>query len=177
MTSGVAGMCVQSFDAFLLEDGGWAIGDLLLTNPDAWFEVSPGMVGPDGDYGCLQFNPVTFGGSQGTPAGHAIVQLREFYNDPEFDNTMNSVNNPEYYAKATKAFEAATGIYDLTSSLVGDRPLNAQYKEAMSAVISNYLPQIISGERPIDDFDRMVEEWNAAGGLEVTAELQALLDK
>lgn len=233
MTSGVAGMCVQSFDAFLLEDGGWAIGDLLLTNPDAWFEVSPGMVGPDGDYGCLQFNPVTFGGTmfsyelenqpeklkkymqvmdailfsgdwlakalygeegvgynvnekgeyvstgagEGTPAGHAIVQLREFYNDPEFDNSMNSVNNPEYYAKATKAFEAATGIYDVTSSLVGDRPLSKQYSQALNAIINNYLPQIISGERPIDDFDRMVEEWNAAGGLEVTAELQALLDK
>ena len=47
----------------------------------------------------------------------------------------------------------------------------------MSEVINTYLPQIIAGERPIDDFDRMVEEWYAAGGTEVTAELQALLNK
>ena len=237
MTSGVAGACVQSFDAFLLKDGGWALGDLLLTNPDAWFEVIPGFAGPDGDYGCMQFNPVTFAGwmfSKGmenqpeklskymqvmdalmfdaewvckamygpkdigwtidengryvqtgtdttveypSVAGHQISEIQNFFNDPDFDTLINESANPEYYAKAKVAFAEACGVFDVTSSIAGARPMNDQYKAAMSEVINTYLPQIIAGERPIDDFDRMVEEWYAAGGTEVTAELQALLNK
>jgi len=237
MTSGVAGMCVQSYDSFIRETDGWALSDLLLTTPGAWFEVSPGMVGENGDYGCLQFNPVTFAGIMfhadlendmdkvkkymqvmdallydgdwyckavygpkdvgytvdeeghyvqvpaddsavsSSVSGHMITELNNFFNDPAFDMGINASADAKYADDATKCYNMATGIYDVTSSLSGKRPMNEQYEKAMSEVIDTYLPEIIDGTRPIDDFDRMVEEWYAAGGQEVTDELNALLGK
>lgn len=232
MTSGVAGACVQSFDAFIDEDNGWALADLKLANPDAWFEISPGFTGPNGDYGCLQFNPVTFAGimfsykmedqpeklekymqvfdallfnkdwlakatygptgvgyyvddngnyiqipsdeNLTTPAGHTIIELKEFINDPSYDRDFLAASNPEYVAAANAAFEMATGIYDIASSTGVDRPMRNQYAAAANNILMKYLQAILTGAQPIDDFDRAIEEWYSAGGTELLAEMRSI---
>lgn len=232
MTNGQCGMIVQAFDAFIDKEAGWALGELRLTNPDAWFEVVPGIVGPDGDYGCLQFTAVAWSGimfnyklgddmdkvvkymqviddiifnedwaakamygpegkgytkdADGnftfikseepltTPAGSYITEINGFFNDPVFERKMAG-GDPEYVAKANAAYEMACGFYDLSSSVYLSRPVNAQYSSALGEIINNYMPQLISGERPLDDFDRMVEEWKAAGGDLITEEMQSIL--
>lgn len=235
LTSGVVGMAVQAFDAFIDEKNGWALADLLLVNPDAHFELAYGMEGPNGKSGALQFNPVTFAGimfsyrleeqpeklakymqvfdallfdpewvakamygQEGvgytrndagdyvkldnaeavtSAAGDMIIQLKEFINDPVFDRSFTGVSDPEYTARANEAFENAHGLYDISASAAASREKNEQYSEALGQIISSYLPEIISGERPIDDFDRMVEEWYAAGGQEVVDEMNAIFVK
>lgn len=239
LTSGVAGMGVQSFDSFIDTVNGWALGELLLVNPDAYFELAYGIEGENAKGGCLQFNPVTFAGymfsyklenqpekvekymqvfdalmfdpewtakaTYGQPeigytvdengnyiqlegdltAGTSVVassncaadtikQLQEFINDPSYDRSFTAASNPVFTAAANEAFANAHGIYDIASSAFAARPVNDQYSAALNEIINTYLPELISGERPLDDFDRMVEEWYAAGGTEVVAEMNAI---
>ena len=231
MTSGIAGMAIQSFDAFIDEQNGWALADLLLVNPDAYYVLSYGIEGSNGKNGVLQFNPVTFAGimfnyrledqpeklekymqvfdallfdtdwvakamygqegvgytkdadgnyiqldtdAATSAAGDMIIELKDFINDPVFDRSFSAASAPEYTERANEAFENAHGLYDISSSAAATREKNDQYSTALSEIINNYLPEIISGERPIDDFDRMVEEWYAAGGQEVVDEMNAI---
>ena len=240
MTSGVAGMAVQSFDAFLDKNAGWALADLLLVNPDAWFELSYGIEGENAEGGCLQFNPVTYAGvmfsykledqpeklekymqvfdalmfdpewtakaSYGEPGvgytvdengnylpatgeavgvvgatyaslyGETIVRLQEFFNDPNYDRSFVAASNPEYTEACNVAFDNAHGIYDIASSAYASRPVWSQYSTALNEIINTYLPELISGVRPVDDFDRMVDEWYAAGGQEVVDEMNAIFN-
>lgn len=215
MTNSNCGMIVQAFDAFIQKNDGWVLGDLSLTNPDAWFELSPGIVGPNGDYGCLQFTAVPYSGlmfnyklaeqpekvikymqviddilfndewaqkayfgeegKEPTPAGQLVGMFNEFFNDPVFYRNYIGGDDPEYVEKANKAYEMACGFYDLSSSVYLARPVNQQYKEALNEIINSYMGGLLSGERPLDDFDRMVEEWTAAGGDKVIEEMQTIL--
>ena len=77
-----------------------------------------------------------------------IIQLKEFINDPVFDRSFTGASDPEYTARANEAFENAHGLYDISASAAASREKNEQYSEALGQIISSYLPEIISGERP-----------------------------
>ena len=36
--------------------------------------------------------------------------------------------------------------------------------DAMNNLYNEYASDIVRGERPVDDFDKFVQEWNKAGG-------------
>jgi putative aldouronate transport system substrate-binding protein len=40
--------------------------------------------------------------------------------------------------------------------------------DAMENLYKEYATDIITGKRPLEDFDVFVKEWNAAGGKEIT---------
>lgn len=59
--SSVCGITWQGYPSFCDWDGSY-IKKLQEVNPDAWYEISAGPIGPDGLRGCVQFNPVNGGG-------------------------------------------------------------------------------------------------------------------
>lgn len=107
--------------------------------------------------------------------GMVLGNLTPFFNDPDQDRIFR-FRTPEQRAMDEKGFQMATGIYNLMDASPVTREKNELYKEALGKIVDAYILPIIKGERPIDDFDRMVEEWNAAGGTEVVAEAQSIYD-
>ena len=51
----------------------------------------------------------------------------------------------------------------LDHNLLIPEEMAAQW-DAMNNLYNEYASDIVRGERPIDDFDKFVQEWNKAGG-------------
>ncbi|GGF97916.1 lipoprotein LipO [Paenibacillus albidus] len=49
-------------------------------------------------------------------------------------------------------------------------PSDGKYKSDLTSLMQKYFAQIISGEIPLEDFDKFVAEWKAGGGDELTKE-------
>jgi putative aldouronate transport system substrate-binding protein len=49
-------------------------------------------------------------------------------------------------------------------------PSEGEYKADLTKLMQQYYAEIITGERPLDDFDEFVEEWNTRGGNILTKE-------
>ncbi|MCR2803908.1 extracellular solute-binding protein [Paenibacillus soyae] len=49
-------------------------------------------------------------------------------------------------------------------------PSDGKYKADLTSLMQKYFAQIISGEIPLEDFDKFVTEWKARGGDELTKE-------
>lgn len=56
-------------------------------------------------------------------------------------------------------------------------PSEGQYKNDLTKLMQQYYAEIITGERPLDDFDKFVEEWKAKGGDILTKEANDLYQK
>jgi len=60
--SSKAGSTTMFYGDLLQPETGWFYADLRKINPKAEWAISTGPKGPNGDRGCLQFNPVTYAG-------------------------------------------------------------------------------------------------------------------
>lgn len=56
-------------------------------------------------------------------------------------------------------------------------PSDGKYKKDLTILMQKYYAEIIIGERPLDDFDKFVSEWNAKGGDALTKEANELYKK
>lgn len=230
-----AGVALQSYYCFAGTYDLWMIGDLAKVNPDAYYELSPGIVGEDGKYGILQFSPFsesgicfdykmadqpeklakymqiidTIGFSKEwsamarwgkkdvdwtidetgayirltddeseniTPTGDFIVETDTNFYDPIM---LADFEQQDQISKDLQASVVAMAnpdvLYDLAGLITQARPMNDQYGSALSELRTAYFIPIITGERPLDDFDQFVTEWYASGGTEVEAETRELL--
>ena len=108
-------------------------------------------------------------------AGMVLGNMTPFFNDPDQDRVYR-FRTLEERAADEFGFAMATGIYNLMDASPVPREKGNLYGDALNEIVDAYILPIIKGERPIDDFDRMVEEWKAAGGDEVVAEAQEIYD-
>ncbi|MDF2837350.1 MAG: ABC-type sugar transport system periplasmic component-like protein [Paenibacillus sp.] len=69
---------------------------------------------------------------------------------------------------AIKTYSSAPNLTD--ALLFSALPSDGKYKADLTSLMQKYFAQIISGEIPLDDFDKFVSEWKARGGDELTKE-------
>ncbi|ACT02810.1 extracellular solute-binding protein [Paenibacillus sp. JDR-2] len=74
--------------------------------------------------------------------------------------------------EAIKTYSSAPNLTD--ALLFSALPSDGKYKADLTALMQKYFAQIISGEIPLDDFDKFVTEWKARGGDELTKEANEL---
>ncbi|WP_199620915.1 extracellular solute-binding protein [Paenibacillus alkalitolerans] len=53
-------------------------------------------------------------------------------------------------------------------------PSDGKYKKELTLLMQKYFAEIIKGERPLEDFDKFVEEWKTNGGETLTQEANEL---
>ncbi|MEF2248752.1 MULTISPECIES: extracellular solute-binding protein [unclassified Paenibacillus] len=70
--------------------------------------------------------------------------------------------------EAIKTYSSAPNLTD--ALLFSALPSDGKYKADLTSLMQKYFAQIISGEIPLDDFDKFVTEWKARGGDELTKE-------
>ncbi|MFC7680196.1 extracellular solute-binding protein [Paenibacillus sp. GCM10028914] len=80
---------------------------------------------------------------------------RDKYSDPKLN-------------EAIRTYSSAPGWTD--ALLFSALPSDGKYKQDLTSLMQKYFAQIISGEIPLDDFDKFVTEWKAKGGDELTKE-------
>lgn len=81
------------------------------------------------------------------------------YRDKYSDSRLN---------EAIKTYSSAPRWTD--ALLFSALPSDGKYKQDLTSLMQKYFAQIISGEIPLDDFDKFVTEWKAKGGDELTKE-------
>nr|WP_284237593.1 extracellular solute-binding protein [Paenibacillus glycanilyticus] len=74
--------------------------------------------------------------------------------------------------EAIKTYSSAPNLTD--ALLFSVLPSDGKYKADLTSLMQKYFAQIISGEIPLDDFDKFVTEWKARGGDELTKEANEL---
>ncbi|MCA0753536.1 extracellular solute-binding protein [Paenibacillus sp. N4] len=82
-------------------------------------------------------------------------------------------SNPELN-EAIKALSSAPRWTD--ALLFSALPSDGKYKADLTSLMQKYFAQIISGEIPLDDFDKFVTEWKAKGGDELTKEANEMYE-
>ncbi|TLS51134.1 extracellular solute-binding protein [Paenibacillus antri] len=97
--------------------------------------------------------------------------------------SLGNITTREYRAKyLNPAIAEAVKTYSSTPNhtdvlLFSTLPSDGQYKQNLTQLMQKYFAQIISGEIPLEDFDKFVAEWNAAGGEQLTKEANELYEK
>ena len=86
-----------------------------------------------------------------------------------FDD-MGLYSNANQWLVGAKAFTKTQIVQELPA-FFGTTDLYEQKKVALDTLESKVFLEIIMGNVPIDDFDQFVDDWNAMGGAEVTAEI------
>lgn len=111
-------------------------------------------------------------------------------NDLEkYNNTLEYIEDPAEYPERTHQY-LMYGFEDCTTKWVVEHVNNGEYLEnvlwaytpeslldygaTLDTILLEGFTKIIVGEEPIDYFDTVVENWKAAGGEQVTAEMEAL---
>lgn len=80
-------------------------------------------------------------------------------------------SNPDLN-EAIKTYSSAPNMTD--ALLFSALPSDGKYKNDLTSLMQKYFAQIISGEIPLDDFDKFVTEWKSRGGDELTKEANAM---
>lgn len=113
-------------------------------------------------------------GASVAPAAHMVAnEISPFFQEPENDRLYKYAT--ELAREGDKeGFATAQGFYTLSFPVAREKWDN--YSTALNEITNEYVMELIKGERPIDDFDKMVEEWMNAGGREVMEEAQAIYD-
>jgi putative aldouronate transport system substrate-binding protein len=100
----------------------------------------------------------------------------EFWSDPAANAKI--LYDPAKAALDAKGIEIATnGKYNIMGMAPVQLDTMKQYGETLDAIYNDYIVGIITGKRPVSDFDVFVREWKAAGGDKVLAEAQQVYDK
>lgn len=133
--------------------------------------------GKEGEAYTLDENgmPVRAEGATGiAPAANMSVnEIAPFFQEPENDRIYKYATQIARDGDAM-GFATAQGIVGLSFPVAREKWDN--YSSALNDIINEYMMPLIKGERPIDDFDKMVEEWTNAGGQEVMEEAQEIYD-
>lgn len=74
-----------------------------------------------------------------------------------------------------EAESKGTGKYDILQPL--QKPVYNEFVEPLKQLTIQNFIDFITGKRPIGEFDKFVEEWNAAGGKQVMEEAQQKFDE
>lgn len=77
--------------------------------------------------------------------------------------------------EAVRTYSSAPNWTD--ALLFAALPSDGKYKKDLTALTQKYFAQIISGEVPLEDFDKYVAEWKAKGGDELTKEAGEMYEK
>lgn len=90
------------------------------------------------------------------------IDLTGWFQPMEFQNRLSPLHT-----------EWADENYDFPgyrNKLIVALPSEAQVRPELERLRDTYYHEIIMGNRPVDDFDEFVDEWNAAGGAQLKAE-------
>ncbi|UVI28813.1 extracellular solute-binding protein [Paenibacillus spongiae] len=75
----------------------------------------------------------------------------------------------------SQLMELGTGKYDILGPI--DRPIYNDYKERLDKMTMQTFIDMITGKKPVSEFDSFVAEWNKIGGDKVMAEAQQAYDQ
>lgn len=89
-----------------------------------------------------------------------------FWEPVEF-NPEKPLKTPLLSEPAAKSAELVNEFYAEDNSFIIPEEFVANW-DAMENLYKEYATDIITGKRPVDDFDKFVEEWMNAGGKQVT---------
>ncbi|MBS4189741.1 extracellular solute-binding protein [Bacillus sp. FJAT-49705] len=90
----------------------------------------------------------------------------KFFEPSDFE-TEKPLKTPLLSEPAMKSQELAKEYYAEDNSFIIPEEYVSKW-DAMENLYKEYATDIITGKRPVDDFEKFVKEWNAAGGEELT---------
>ncbi|MCJ8012649.1 extracellular solute-binding protein [Paenibacillus sp. KQZ6P-2] len=108
-----------------------------------------------------------FGGAYSVPGGWNDDYNEELASFDTKDKSMLPLRS--------KLMELGTGKFDLLGPI--DRPIYNDYKERLDKLTLQTFLDMITGKKPISEFDNYVAEWNKMGGDKVMEEAQQAYDK
>jgi putative aldouronate transport system substrate-binding protein len=139
-------------------------------NKETVFEVLDYLASPEGQ----MLDRLGFEGEHFNVTDSGIELTEKYYNEwyarfwePAEFNTEKPLKTPLLSAPAEKSRELANEFYSKDNSFILPEELISKW-DAMENLYKEYSTDIITGKRPIADFDKFVEEWKKAGGDEVT---------
>jgi putative aldouronate transport system substrate-binding protein len=89
-----------------------------------------------------------------------------FFETPDF-NPTNALKTPLLGKPGADSENLVNQFYSEDNNFIIPDEFVTNW-DAMENLYKEYATDIITGKRPVEDFDKFVEEWNAAGGEEVT---------
>lgn len=87
--------------------------------------------------------------------------------EPVGINLDTPLNTPLLSEPAANSLQAAQDFYSEDNNFIIPEEYIANW-DAMENLYKEFSTDVITGKRPISDFDKFVEEWNAAGGDKIT---------
>jgi putative aldouronate transport system substrate-binding protein len=100
--------------------------------------------------------------------GQQYTFLGKSWNDYEFQTPYMTRNDMMSVRKAVDSM--GKGKYDILQPV--QMPTYNEYSDTLDQMTLKYFIDIITGQKPVSDFDKYVEEWKKAGGAKVMEEAQ-----
>ena len=139
-------------------------------NKETVFKVLDYLAGPKGQ----MLDRLGFEGEHYTVSDKGIELNEKYYNEwyarfwePDAFEPEKPLVSPLLSEPAEKSREMANQYYSEDNQFIIPDELISKW-DAMENLYKEYATDIITGKRPIDDFDKFKEEWKKAGGDEVT---------
>lgn len=139
-------------------------------NKDVAFEVLDYLASPEGQV----LDRLGFEGEHYNVVDGQTELTEKYYGEwyarfwePAELNTENPLKTPLLGKPAADSLQLVKDFYSEDNSFILPEEYITNW-DAMENLYKEYATDIITGKRSIDDFDKFVEEWNAAGGEELT---------
>ncbi|OHX51632.1 extracellular solute-binding protein [Planococcus faecalis] len=139
-------------------------------NKDTVFQILDFLASPEGQ----KFDRLGFEGEHYEETDSEIKLTEKYYNEwysrfwesDEFQ-TEKPLETPLLSESAQKSRDLATEYYSQDNNFIIPEEYVSKW-DAMENIYKEFATDVITGKRSIDDFDKFVEEWNNAGGNEIT---------
>ena len=137
---------------------------------DTVFEILDYLASPEGQ----MFDRLGFEGEHYnvTDAGYELTEkyYNEWYSrfwEPEAFETEKPLVTPLLSEPAQNSRDLANEFYSADNNFILPDEYVSKW-DAMENIYKDFSADVITGKRPVSDFDQFVEEWKKAGGDEIT---------
>ncbi|WP_075618260.1 extracellular solute-binding protein [Paenisporosarcina indica] len=137
---------------------------------DTVFEILDYLASPEGQL----FDRLGFEGEHYnvTDAGYELTEkyYNEWYSrfwEPEAFETEKPLVTPLLSVPAQESRDLANEYYSADNNFIIPEEFVSKW-DAMENIYKDFSADVITGKRPVSDFDKYVEEWKKAGGDEIT---------
>ena len=139
-------------------------------NKDAAFQVLDYLASPEGQV----LDRLGFEGEHFNVTDSGIELTEKYYNEwyarfwePEKFETEKPLVTPLLSEPAQKSRELANEFYTPDNNFIIPDEFISKW-DAMENIYKDFSTDVITGKRPVSDFDAFVKQWNEAGGEEIT---------
>ncbi|WP_136608664.1 extracellular solute-binding protein [Paenibacillus dokdonensis] len=126
-------------------------------------------LGIEGEHYTIENDKIKFTDKYAEWYARFVDNNTNFKPDKEFDPTT-----PFLSEAATKSLDMVASKSTKDNTFIIPEDLQSKYDAAM-AVYKEFAANVVTGKTPIDQFDKFVQDWNAAGGSDLTTKANEVI--